>query len=424
MDSDAQSDLQNILVNIAAIGPDADRDTLIETIDQSIEAIIVALLAEENPQSPSSELIKIAESTMQFLEACADADDEDFKNHIAIRAKDLLAVLTTGKRPEPEPEPVDPKYEVKHDVFEEAFTDYFCDYMLGRLQEFHIELDEAQPAFLLRPAFAEKFVKAVRDFVIPGMIVNRRIRNMSDSVIQSNFHQAHFFSEFSKPEEENVIRLIWNNIMTDFRTSMRENEPEAGDDNKKSGKKKGGLLSGLKKKKDKSKAKTAKTVSGSNEKADGFWAALQAGAKAGEYDAPKPEDYGIFAVLMDYTQEDIDDNKAAVRQLLEQEMGVEDDEMSRDGREGATQDWLYKMVPSLPPHLGELLVLWCFHTYKELFKPAIAKSFLAGQGTTDDARARAVPYFYRWFNPENYPFDDDNPFAEQATSDMEDDEDE
>jgi len=44
------------------------------------------------------------------------------------------------------------------------------------------------------------------------------------------------------------------------------------------------------------------------------------------------------------------------------------------------------MVPNLPPHLGELLVLWCFHTYKELFKPSIAKSFLAGQGTSDDAR--------------------------------------
>ena len=95
-------------------------------------------------------------------------------------------------------------------------------------------------------------------------------------------------------------------------------------------------------------------------------------------------------------------------------MGVEDDEADRDGREGATRDWLYKMVPALPPHLGELLVLWCFYKYKDLFKPSIAKSFLAGQGTTDDARERAVPYFSRWFDPEIHSSAEDNPYSEQV----------
>jgi hypothetical protein len=413
-DADVQASLQNILLSIASIGADADRETLVATIDQSIEAIIVAILAEEKPTAPSPDLAKSVEVAMQFLEACAATDDEEFRNHIAARAQELLAVLTTGKRPAAEPEPVDPKYEVHHDVFEEAYADYFCDYILGRLQEFHIELDEAQPAYLLRPAFAENFIKAVREFVLPGMISNRRIRNMSDSVIQSNFHQAHFFSEFVKPTEENVVRLIWNSIMTDFHVELKKSEPGPEADDKPA-EKKGGLLGSLKKKKkEKPAAKTAKTVASSNDKADGFWAMLQAGAANGDYDAPKIEDFGIFAVLMDYYQEIIDENKDAVRQLLEQEMGVDDEEVDREGREGATRDWLYKMVPNLPPHLGELLVLWCFHKYKDMFNPSIAKSFLAGQGTTNKARRRAVPYFYRWFNPEDYPVEELDPYASES----------
>jgi len=382
----AETDLQNILVNIASIGPEADRETLISTIDNSIEAIIVALLAQDDPKSPAPDLAKTAATTMEFLEACAETDDEEFRDHIANRARELLAVLTSGKRPEAELEPVDPKFEVRHDVFEEAFADYFCDYIYSRLHEFHADQNDPSPAFILKPAFADRFVKAVREFVLPGMITNRRIRNMSDSVIQSKFHQAHFFSEFNKPEEENVVRLIWHGIMDDFSSALRKNEPAAEEKKAKPEKKKGGLLAGLSKKKEKTATKTAKTVAGSNEKADGFWSLLQEGAKAGEYEAPLVEDFAIFAVLMDYYQAIIDENKDAVRQLLEQEMGVEDDDMEREGREGATRDWIYKMVPNLPPHLGELLVLWCFHTYKELFKPSIAKSFLAGQGTSDDAR--------------------------------------
>jgi hypothetical protein len=413
-DRGTPTDLQNILVNIASIGQNADRDTLIFTIDQSIEAIIVALLAEKDPTSPAPELTKTAASTMEFLEACAETDDEEFRAHIANRARELLAVLTSGKRPEAEPEPVDPSREVRHDVFEEAFADYFCDYIYSRLHEFHADQGDPSPAFILKPAFADRFVKAVREFVLPGMITNRRIRNMSDSVAQKNFHQAHFFKEFNKPEEENVVRLIWGGIMEDFRSALQDSEPVVDEKKTKPEKKKSGLLSGLKKKKEKSATKSAKTVAGSNEKADGFWKILQEGTKAGEYDAPLVEDFAIFAVLMDYYQEVIDENKDAIRQLLEQETGGEDDEMEREGREGGTRDWFYKMVPNLPPHLGELLVLWCFHNYKELFKPSIAKSFLAGQGTSDDARQRAVPFFFRWFNPEDYPDGDDNPFADEV----------
>lgn len=399
MNTDAPSDLENILVKIASIGPTADRDTLVLNIDQSIEAVIEALLAEEDPKSPAPDLIKTTQVTLEFLEACANTDDEEFRDHISMRAKELLAVVTTGKRIEPEPEPIDPAYEVHHDDFARAFSDYFCEYIHSLLAEFHIEVDKEQPAFILRPDFTDRFVKAVRKYVLPDMLANRRIRNMADSITESNYHKAHFFGEFNKPEEENIVQLIWSNIVGGFGKDLKSGGANPAVDSKNTKEKKGGLLGGLKKKKEKP-AKAAKSSAVSNDKASGFWAALQKGAENDEYDTPKLEDFAIFSVLMDYRLDIITENKDAVRQLLEQEMGVDDEEMEREGREGATRDWLYKMVPSLPPHLGELLILWCFHTFNDLFKPSIAKSFLAGQGTSEDARARAVPYFFRWFKQE------------------------
>ena len=46
---------------------------------------------------------------------------------------------------------------------------------------------------------------------------------------------------------------------------------------------------------------------------------------------------------------------------------------------------------------------------------------MAGQGTTDESRKRAVPYFFRWFNPEDYPHEDANPFEEQVREDDDED---
>ena len=123
-----ETDLQNILVTIASIGPDADRDSLISTIDQSIEAIIVALLAQEGPKSPAPDLTKTAATTMELLEACAETDDEEFRDHIANRARELLAVVTSGKGLEVEPEPADPSLEVLHDVFDVLYGDFNLDW--------------------------------------------------------------------------------------------------------------------------------------------------------------------------------------------------------------------------------------------------------------------------------------------------------
>ena len=79
--------------------------------------------------------------------------------------------------------------------------------------------------------------------------------------------------------------------------------------------------------------------------------------------------------------------------MLRQE-NLEDEDSK--AREGATRDWLYRIVDRLPPHCGELLAMWAYHAHGELFTKQMLTSFMAGQGTTAEKRQRAVPMFSRW----------------------------
>ena len=80
-------------------------------------------------------------------------------------------------------------------------------------------------------------------------------------------------------------------------------------------------------------------------------------------------------------------------QLLFQEKSPVDDDTIR---EGATRDHLYKIVDRMVPHCGELITLWAYHAYRDIFTPDILRSFISGQGTSDDARRRHIPMFWRW----------------------------
>jgi hypothetical protein len=96
---------------------------------------------------------------------------------------------------------------------------------------------------------------------------------------------------------------------------------------------------------------------------------------------------------MDYTLDDIEENKKALFQFLMQEnLAGEDIKV----REGATRDWLYRIVDRLPPHCGEILALWAYHQHGELFSQQMLRSFVAGQGTTEEKRERTIPMFWRW----------------------------
>ena len=127
--------------------------------------------------------------------------------------------------------------------------------------------------------------------------------------------------------------------------------------------------------------------------AEKFLKTLQKGAQDNGFDPPRVEDIRFFRALIDYKMGDIEANKKALGQLLVQE-NQEDEDLK--AREGATRDWLYRTVERLPPHCGELLALWAYHSHGELFNQQMLRSFMMGQGTTEKARERAVPMFSRW----------------------------
>jgi hypothetical protein len=375
-------DLGDILSTIGSVPPDADRDTLITAIDQTVDSVIAGMDSLDG-EPPPPELLKAAQVTIGFLQACGELGDDDFRRHIKTRAGELQEefVAAAGGGGDEVDEPT-------HDNFEDAFADYFCEFILSRLEPFYLESDEAPFPYVLNPAFSGALETAIRDQVLPDILSHRRVRGLADSVPQENLHKRFFFTEFSKQEDENVVRLLWTNAMRDFGAVIQSaDEAAKGGGDKKAKKKKGGFF----KKKDAEPPQ--KSVSNRGAKAEAFWKTLAAGAKENEYAAPEAEDMSLLEALMDYKIADIDENKTAIRRLLIQEKSPVDDDI---GREGATRDHLYKIVDRMVPHCGELITLWAYHAYRDIFTPDILRSFIAGQGTSDKARRRHIPMFWRW----------------------------
>lgn len=381
MDAAETIDIGDILSTIASVPPDADKDTLVAAIDQTVDSVIAGMDSLEG-EVPPADLLKAAQVTIGFLQACGELGDDDFRAHIKNRAGELQEefVAAAGGGPEEVEKPT-------HDNFEDAFTDYFCEFILSRLEPFYLEEGAAPFPYVLNPAFAGALEKAIRDQVIPDILSHRRVRGLADSVSQENLHKRFFFAEFSKAEEDNVVRLLWTNAMRDFAAVIESADQAAKGDDKKAKKKKGGFF----KKKD--AAPPPKSVSNRGAKAEAFWKTLGDGAKEHSYDAPQSADMDLFEALMDYKISDIDENKTAIRQLLMQEKAPVDDDF---GREGAARDHLYKLVDRMVPHCGELITLWAYHAYRDIFGADILRSFIAGQGTTDAQRMRKIPMFWRW----------------------------
>ncbi len=374
-------ELGDILSTIGSVPPDADKDALVAAIDQTVDSVIAGMGSLEG-EAPPPDLLKAAQVTIGFLQACGELGDDAFRAHIKTRAGELQEefVAAAGGYEE----------EVKkstYDNFEDAFTDYFCEFILSRLEPFYLEEGEAPFPYVLNPAFSQALEKAIRDQVLPDILSHRRVRGLADSASQENFHKRFFFAEFSRVEEENVVRLLWTNAMRDFAAVIESADQATKGDDKKAKKKKGGFF----KKKD--ATPPVKSVSNRGAKAEAFWKTLDDGAKEHSYDTPLPEDMDLFEALMDYKISDIDENKNAVRQLLMHEKAPVDDGF---GREGAARDHLYKLVDRMVPHCGELITLWAYYAYRDIFRPDILRSFIAGQGTTDTQRMRKIPMFWRW----------------------------
>jgi len=385
LDESNEQNLSNILAAIASVGPDANKDTLISTIDTSVDTIIGALGKHESGSTLDPEIAKSTTVTLQFLEQCSQLGDEEFKSHIKNRALELQQVFQGAASGEA-PAAASAEATATHDSFEAAFRDYFCDFLEERLALFHV--DDSQEPYPLNPKFTDVFIAAVRKFIVPDMLNHRRIRNMADSVSADQLHKRTFFEEFDKPDTENIVLLIWEDRIKEFRSALANSDVKGipKPKKKKEEKGKGGLLGKFKKQESKQTVQSPAEKQ-NLQKSEGFWKAI---SKADGYDPPKFGDFDIFRVLMIYKPIIVNEAKNALRQFLEQEV------KAGETREGATRDWLYKAVDRLPAHCGELVVLWSYMTFNDMFSPKIVRSFLAGQGTSDAERQRAVPLFMRW----------------------------
>lgn len=381
--------LQDIAAIVASVPKGADRGTLTAAIDKAVDGVLANLQAND-AGALAPDLLKITKFTLEFLEACGKMGDPQFRAHIKTRASELhnelsiAAAKAAAKAPAPAADPNAKTYT----SFEPAYADYFCEFLGLRLRAFQFETDPPPFAYVLNKNFEPVFLDAVRTQVLPEMLKARRIRSMADSVAVADLTRNFFFEEFLKEPAENPTHLLWSGLMDDFRVALAP--PPAP---KKEKKAKGAGLAGLFAKKA-PPAPPKKTATGDRfAMAEKFLKTLQKGAQDNGFDPPRVGDLAFFNALIDYKVADIETNKKALRQLLIQE-NQEDEDMK--AREGATRDWLYRIVTRMPPHCGELLALWAYHEHTELFSQQMLRSFMMGQGTTEKARERQVPLFSRW----------------------------
>jgi hypothetical protein len=380
--------LQDIAAIIASVPKGADKGTLTAAIDKAVDGVISNLQAAGGTLPP--DLLKTTKFTLEFLEACGKMGDPDFRAHIKTRASELhneLSMAAAKAAAAAPPSAADPNAKT-YSSFEPAFSDYFCEFLGLRLRAFQIDADPPPFAYVLNKNFEKVFLDAVRSQVLPEILKGRRIRTMADSVAVGDLTRNFFFEEFLKDPSENPTHMLWTGLMDDFRTALAP--PPAPPKDKKG---KGGGLAAMFSKKP-LPAPPKKTTTGDRfAMAEKFLKTLQKGAQDNGFDPPRVEDFRFFRALIDYKMGDIETNKKALGQLLVQE-NLEDEEVK--AREGATRDWLYRIVERLPPHCGELLALWAYYTHGELFSQQMLRSFMMGQGTTEKARERAVPMFSRW----------------------------
>lgn len=378
--------LQDIAAIVASVPKGADRATLTGAIDKAVDGVIGNLQATATALPP--DLLKITKFTLEFLEACGKMGDPSFRTHIKARASELHNELSIAAAKAaaaaPKTPAVDPNAKT-YASFEPAFADYFCEFIGLRLRAFQIDTDPPPFAYVLNKNFETVFLDTVRAQILPEILKGRRIRNMADSVVVTDLTRNFFFEEFLKDPTENPTHMLWTGLMDDFRLALvPPPEPKKKDA-------KG--IAGMFAKKAAAPA-PKKTATGDRfAMAEKFLKALQKGAQDHGFDPPRVEDFRFFRALMDYKMGDIEANKKALGQLLAQE-NLEDEDLK--AREGATRDWLYRTVERLPPHCGELLALWAYHSHGELFSQQMLRSFMMGQGTTEKARERAVPMFSRW----------------------------
>ena len=266
-----------------------------------------------------------------------------------------------------------------------------CAFLREKLTPWQITTEHSTPLpFILAPGFADVFEKAIRAYIIPAVLDNRRIRIMAQSMNMEEADENAFMAEFEKPLKENVVRYVWENRWDNIKNTISAIN-KAEEARKRDKHKKKSLLNVFKRDKKKTYLTTAIKLNEELEKeASQVWDIIKTGAVENNFDPPDITDIMVYKALPEYDPEKIRNGMNGIRQMLRQEI------TEGEGRDGSGRKFMCDPINKMPPHCGELLSLWAYFACPQDFSTKVQKSFVASQGTTADSRRRRLPVFFRW----------------------------
>jgi len=385
----------DILKMISGVPLDSGRDSLMDTINQAVDAVIEGVRGNDPGRPLPQETINSTLVALKFLSACAGIGDDEFRAFVRGRAQQLQtifeqasAAMADGSTKE-EAVATDPAFR----SFDEAFVYFLGKFIRAKLACFVLTGLEPSRPFILNEHFVDVFVTKAVEYLSPAMLANRRLQTVAQGYGPEDLVEVVFYGEFLKPERENTTHILWHSGIIDLRDGL--SAPEAGSASRAKSADAGatGLMGKLmgKGKKPPAAASKPDPQQEKRRRAQEFWAALQSDAETHGYDAPQVTDFVLFDVIFEFEEEVIIKQQKAISQLLAQE-----GEESGEGRAGATRDFLGRVMDLLPPHCGEIVALWAYRRHPDLFLPEIVKSFLSGQATSVEKRKKMLPLFTRW----------------------------
>ena len=373
-----------------------DSDQLDGAVEEAVDALLGSFEASPEVCAQLSEQVRAFVSRKQDL---------SLKKQRALKILEPLTLINklpsqqgVAGAPASPPPPVEAREKpppAPSKTFEHAFTESLCDFMCQKLKPWHItkERSSALP-FILAPGFSEVFEQVIREYIVPAMLDNRRIKMMAESMNMSECDEEHFMAEFELPIKENVTRYVWDNRWDAIKNTLTSVK-KAEEENKKEKGKKKSLLSKITRKKAPTYLTTAIKINEEIEKeANQVWDLVNSGCKEHNYDPLEVSDILVFQAMFEYEPDKIAKAMDGIVQMLRQEA------KEGEGREGSGRQYMCSLINKHPPYCGELLALWTYFSCPEDFSGNIQNGYVASQGTNVKARKRRMPLFFRWVSAE------------------------
>ena len=250
--------------------------------------------------------------------------------------------------------------------FDASFARHFSAFIRQRLDPLAAKLTAQRTVpFFLSEKFHADFDAVIRSIVIPAMLGTRRIDILRQNFGGRELDEEAFAELVRRPERENIIRTLWFSEWVSIKTSLEAFRPATFGSERAAG----------------------ATRKGDPEKVWGF---LQERAFANNYDPPLVSDITVFQTLFDFPPKAIEEATVGIKQSLFQEAP------GRGGRDGASCQYLCKLVAELPIHCGELIALWAYFACERDFSRTILRQFIASHGRNKNERYMHLPIFLRW----------------------------